>query len=100
MKLVYHDVQSGKQVSPFDEALVNLATKADPLLLASPYIGLSFLHRLIDRSKSWRLISDVEAWLMSSSRKQRARCWEFIVEHAEQIRHVPALHAKVAIGNN
>lgn len=99
MKLIYHPVASTKGTSPFDEALQQVAQDAPLLRLASPYIGLTLLQRIIDLSDDWRLLSDVEAWLQSGNRKHRARCWEFIADNLDRIRHVGNLHAKVAIGN-
>lgn len=99
MKLIYHPVASTKGTSPFDEALQEVAQDAPLLRLASPYIGLTLLQRIIDLSDDWRLLSDVEAWLQSGNRKHRARCWEFIADNLDRIRHVGNLHAKVAIGN-
>ncbi len=100
MKLIYHNNQETGQVSPFDESLLKVSYKANPLLLASPYIGLNILNRIIEHSIEWKLLSDIEAWLQSGNRRHRARCWEFIVNNIENIRHVPNLHAKVAIGNS
>lgn len=99
MKLVYHNNQEIGQVSPFDEALLQVSYKAKPLLLASPYIGLNILNRIIEHSIEWKLLSDIEAWLQSGNRRHRARSWEFISKNIGNIRHVPNLHAKVAIGN-
>ena len=99
MKLIYHSNQQTSQVSPFDESLLKVSYMANPLLLASPYIGLNILNRIIEHSIEWKLLSDIEAWLQSGNRRHRARCWEFIVNNIDNIRHVPNLHAKVAIGN-
>lgn len=100
MRLLYHKVGSDKGVSPFDEALQEVARGTPLLRLASPYIGLSFLQRVLDSAGDWKLLSDVEAWLHSGNRKHRAKCWEFIAENLDRVRHVAGLHAKVAIGNN
>lgn len=100
MQLIYHSVGEAGKTSPFDLALQQTAFKAPILRLASPYIGLSFLKRTTSAASDWRLLSDIEAWLHSINRKQRARCWEFIAENLDRIRHVAGLHAKVAIGNN
>lgn len=100
MKLIYHNNKSANEVSPFDVALLQVSNQANPLYLASPYIGLSFLNRILDNADDWKLLSDVEAWLSSGNRKHRAKCWQFILENLDRIKHVPDLHAKVAIGNN
>jgi hypothetical protein len=100
MRLIYHDIESKNQISRFDKALLQVATKAPILRLASPYIGLSYLMRITEESSDWLLLSDIEAWLQSANRKNRVRCWEFIANNLNRIRHIPNLHAKVAIGNN
>lgn len=99
MKLIYHNKNNPSQTSPFDVALQQLSTNADPLYIASPYIGLNYLNRILDTALDWYLLSDVEAWLSSNNRRQRAKCWQFILENIDRIKHVPDLHAKVAIGN-
>lgn len=100
MKLIYHDINKVGQVSPFDETLLQVALNADSLLLASPYIGLNSLTRIIEHAHEWRLLSDIEAWLQSGNKRHRTRCWDFIEGNIERIRHIPDLHAKVAIGND
>lgn len=100
MRLIYHPIESKNHISRFDKALLEVATKAPILKLASPYIGLSYLTRITEESLDWLLLSDIEAWLQSGNRKHRVRCWEFISNNLDRIRHIPNLHAKVAIGNN
>lgn len=100
MHLIYHPIESQNQISRFDKALLQVATKAPILRLASPYIGLSYLTRITEEALDWLLLSDIEAWLQSGNRKHRVRCWEFISNNLDRIRHIPNLHAKVAIGNN
>lgn len=100
MKLIYHKPNNSGDISPFDAALLQVSNNANPLYLASPYIGLSFLNRILDNADDWKLLSDVEAWLSSGNRIHRARCWQFIIKNLDRIKHVPDLHAKVAIGNN
>ena len=99
VKLVYHTSESALGgVSPFDQAVVEIATEGD-VWIACPYLGLGYLHRVIDLSKSWRLLTDVEEWLSSQSRAARIEIQKFIVQHQEQIRHVRDLHAKIVIGD-
>lgn len=98
--LIYHDPLKSGEASPFDSALLQVSDKADPLYLASPYIGLSFLSRILENAHDWKLLSDIEAWLSSGNRRHRAQCWAFISGNLDRIKHVPDLHAKVAIGNN
>ncbi len=100
MKLIYHNIQGTEEYSPFDKELVELSKNQD-LLLVSPYIGLSYLKRLINISKSWKLISDFQEWIISHpNKKQRLEICDFIVKHSDKIRHVPDIHAKVLITEN
>lgn len=99
MRLVYHQIGAGKRISPFDTALHEVSAQAPLLRLASPYIGLGLLQRILDSAHDWRLLSDIEAWLQAGNRKHRAECWAFISENLTRVRHVDALHAKVAVGN-
>lgn len=100
MKLIYHNIQEIEDYSPFDKELVELSRNQD-LLLVSPYIGLSYLKRLINLSKSWKLISDFKEWIISHpNKKQRLEICDFIIKHSDKIRHVPDIHAKVLITEN
>lgn len=65
--------------------------------ITTPYVGLSYLKRLIGVSTEWRLISDVQAWLGSVNRTERSKAWSFITEHISLIHHFPDLHAKTVI---
>jgi hypothetical protein len=100
MKLIYHAIHESGLVSPFDETLMKVARDASPLLLASPYIGLSSVVRVTQAASDWRLLSDIEAWLGAGNKRHRTKCWDFIEDNIDRIRHVPDLHAKVAIGNH
>src|SRR5437867_1676343 len=95
-QLLYHDVDRSANVSPFDIALLRIA-RANTLRLACPYIGLTYLRRVIDQSRTWCLLSDIEEWLRSQDHTQRNRIYRFLVRNRDQIRHYPGLHAKVAI---
>lgn len=98
-KLLYHAVQrTNSDCSPFDDAILNAARGA-VVRIASPYIGLSYLERIIQVASDWTLISDIEAWLSSLSMRARPSAWSFIREHINRIHHCPGLHAKVVIGD-
>jgi len=98
MKLIYHKID--EEYSPFDEELVKLS-KDENLLLVSPYIGLSYLKRLISLSKSWKLISDFKEWIISHpNERRRLEIRDFIVKNSDKIRHIPDIHAKVMITKN
>lgn len=98
-KLLYHSLQrTHSDYSPFDDAILNTARGA-VIRIASPYIGISYLERIIEVASDWNLISDIEAWLSSLSMRARPKAWSFIREHIHKIHHCPGLHAKVVIGN-
>lgn len=97
-RLVYHDPSNPQgDVSPFDQAIMRVSN-AGALRIASPYVGVSYLERIIRLSNDWRLISDVSEWLKSLSVSSRPRAWTFIRENIANIHHCPALHAKVVVG--
>ena len=97
-RLLYHDPDLRGAVSPFDRALLSITT-GDDVRLACPYISLPYLERLIRCSASWRLLTDVEEWLRSESRKNREDIFRFLVRYEPMIRHCHRLHAKVAVGS-
>jgi hypothetical protein len=98
LTLLYHAHQ-GNGVSPFDEAVLRVA-RSGAVRVVSPYIGISYLERIISVSPEWRLVSDVEEWLASLSTQARPRAWAFIREHLPLIHHCPALHAKAVISDS
>lgn len=98
-KLIYHRPGSTANTSPFDDAILRVAEQGD-VKIVSPYIGISYLQRIIDISGDWMLISDIEAWLSSLSFRARPRAWGFIRENLDRIHHCPAIHAKTVIGQS
>lgn len=97
MKLIYHNIESNNDYSPFDRELIQLA-KEQNLYLVSPYIGIAYLNRLIKISKSWQLITDFEAWIISHPTKnERLKIYDFIKENFDKIKHFPDIHAKVML---
>lgn len=96
--LLYH-ASGGADVSPFDEAMLQVA-RSGAVRIVSPYIGVAYLERIIGISPEWRLVSDVQEWLASLSMQARPRAWAFIREHLPLIHHCPALHAKAVISDS
>lgn len=97
-QLVYHDPSNTSGLSsPFDEAILKVSALGS-VSIVSPYIGVDYLQRIIHVSETWRLISDVEAWLTSLSIRARPKAWQFIRENLDRIHHCPAIHAKVVVG--
>jgi phospholipase D-like protein len=97
IKLIYHNSNSvSGGVSPFDEA-INEITRGEDILLACPYLSVSYLKYLIARCKTWRVLTDVEEWIASHSPNTRQEIQDFIHKHSEHIHHYKDLHAKVIV---
>lgn len=98
-RILYHSLErSSADVSPFDQAILTVAAQAN-LRIVSPYIGISYLERIIERADDWFLVSDIEAWLSSLSFRARPRAWSFIRSNLDKIHHCEGIHAKAVIGN-
>jgi hypothetical protein len=102
-KLIYHGLQDLRDnASPFDEVIVQMVRDED-VLIASPYIGLRYLKRIIGLSKSWRVLTDVEEWLAShesTSHQKVKEIKDFIVDNKNNIRHYKGLHAKAIVAGD
>lgn len=96
--LLYHPLDNSAEYSPFDRAALSVARDSEALIV-SPYIGVSYLERILDVADDWRLVSDVEAWLSSLSVVARPRAWEFIRGNLDRIHHCANIHAKVIVGH-
>ncbi len=96
--LLYHPLDNSAEHSPFDRAALSVARDSEALIV-SPYIGVSYLERILDVADDWRLVSDVEAWLSSLSLVARPRAWEFIRSNLDRIHHCANIHAKVIVGH-
>jgi len=95
--LVYHTAEScDGGLSLFDEAIRDLTADAD-VLLASPYINLDYLESILADAASWRVLTDMEAWLGSERSGTRHRIGEFATQHHEKIHDARDLHAKAII---
>lgn len=95
--LLYHPLDNSSEHSPFDRAALSVARDSEALIV-SPYIGVSYLERILDVADEWRLVSDIEAWLSSLSQVARPRAWEFIRCNLDRIHHCANIHAKVIVG--
>ena len=96
--IVHHtDESADGGVSPFDTAIREIIAGED-VLFASPYITLNYFEGVIDDTASWRLLTDMEAWLDNYRRSERETIREFVARHHERIRDVRNLHAKAVIG--
>jgi hypothetical protein len=100
LHLVHHALDASPEtLSPFVEHLSAIAGGSD-LRVACPYLGLAVLEPILNRARSWRLLTDAEALVKSLVGAQRAEIVRFLVEHGERVRHWPDLHAKVVVGDS
>lgn len=96
-KLIYHTPESmAGGVSPFDIAILDMVEDQE-VRIACPYLGLSYLERVLERASGWQLLSDVQEWLASYFHESRSRIVEFILANPKRVRHCKDLHAKVLI---
>lgn len=97
IELVYHNFDSiSGGISPFDETICRI-TKGEDVRLACPYLSVSYLKHVVEGCKSWRILTDVEAWLSSRSTNARQEIQDFILEHSDGIHHYKDLHAKIIV---
>lgn len=97
-ELVHHTNESADGgVSPFDTVIREIVTGED-VLFALPYITLDYLESVLDDTDSWRLLTDMEAWLDNYRTSERETIREFVARYHERIRDVRNLHAKAVIG--
>jgi len=100
VKLIYHNSESASGgVSPFDEVIARIVRGKD-IQIACPYLSVSYLKRILQVCKSWRILSDVEEWLASHTLTARKEIQDFVTEHLESIHHYKDLHAKLIIADN
>lgn len=96
-KLVYHTPESAAGgVSPFDTTILEMVEHQD-LRIACPYLSLRYLRRIVNRSASWRLLTDVRGWLASHMQAKRDDVVQFILLHHTNIHHCRSLHAKLIV---
>lgn len=97
MKLLYHPHGSTKAVSPFDTAIM-AAASGQAVRLVCPYIGLSYLQRILAQCSGWQLITDVREWCGSAGSREVGPLLAFLGENVDQVRHLEGVHAKTVIG--
>src|SRR5438128_8630074 len=95
--LIYHQPgEASRCRSPIDRAIDQMV-RNQHIDIACPYLGLPYLRWIIKQPTSWRLLSDIEQWIMSQAENSRSEIYDFITAHSERIHHYPGLHAKVII---
>ena len=95
-QLLYHSAESKEQnISPFDKAICDLVTDKD-ISIVCPYLGIDYLQTVLGLCNSWRLLTDVNAWLdaQKGNAKQLSLIQGFIRKNRKKIHHFPDIHAK------
>ncbi len=99
-ELIYHTTQAtGEAISPFATAWQEVIRGPEPWI-ACPYLDLCHLERMLNSATDWRLLTDLWEWMSICSHRTRPDVCEWITRHAEHIRDLPGLHAKVAVSGN
>jgi PLD-like domain len=93
IRLIYHIANDG--LSPFDEAIHSIVNNNSDVCIVCPYLSLNYLQRIFLLNRSWRILTDVEEWLSSSSYESRQKIQGFVNQNSDSIRHCKDLHAKV-----
>jgi len=98
-KLIYHSKESrAKDISLIDNTIRNMILGED-VLIVCPFLGIEYLKLITAMCKSWKLLTDINAWVDSykSNPKQLSQIRDFIFLEEEHIRHYWNIHAKVII---
>lgn len=98
-QLIYHSPETPEGESPFDREIIKVA-KGNDIKIVSPYLGLSYLNRLVSVASSWRLLSDVHEWLTSQPSSERQKIIGFLQMNEAFVHHYPAIHAKAVISSH
>lgn len=101
IKLIYRNLESvSGDISPFDEAIIKIV-RGEHIRIVCPYLGLTYLQRIIKLSTSWQILTDLEEWISSQKDKNsQLRIKGFIDKYNKFIHHLEDLHAKVIIAGD
>ena len=98
-KLIYHEKESTKGgISPFDKAIIEIVRNR-AVYIVCPYIGVNYFDRITRLANSWRLVTDVEAWISSQDRVARQNIKNVILNNSSAIHHYKDIHAKVIVSD-
>lgn len=97
MELIYH--KNENKFSPFDRAITEIIENKD-IKIVCPYIGIKYMERIINFSKSWLLITDIEELIWSHDIEHRETVKKFLFENNHKIHHCRDIHAKVVISDD
>lgn len=100
MELIYHlPEQKPKEKSPFKTKIKEFINE-ESIYIACPYINIDELTELLNSRISFKILTDVEEWLKStSSSKKRESILKFINDHHKKIHHQRGLHSKVILND-
>ncbi len=99
-KLIYHDKESSTGgVSPFDKTVTEIVRNRS-VSIVCPYIGIDYFDRIIQLANTWRLVTDVEEWIISHNRDARQSIKDFILKNLSAIHHYKDIHAKVIVADD
>jgi Phosphatidylserine/phosphatidylglycerophosphate/cardiolipin synthases and related enzymes len=99
-KLIYHEKESTKGgISPFDKAIIEIVRNR-AVYIVCPYIGVNYFDRITRLANSWRLVTDVEAWISSQDREARQNIKNVILNNSSAIHHYKDIHAKVIVSDD
>lgn len=99
-KLIYHDKESSTGgVSPFDKTVTEIVRNRS-VSIVCPYIGIDYFDRIIQLANTWRLVTDVEEWIISHNRDARQSIKDFILKNLPAIHHYKDIHAKVIVADD
>ncbi|NLC55989.1 MAG: hypothetical protein GX774_04035 [Armatimonadetes bacterium] len=97
VELLFHPVpaQAGRESKVFADAAKRLLdeTPNSEIRLVSPYLGLEVLGPLV-WERRFRLLTDLLACFEGGADPQ---CVQFLREHADHVRHLAGVHAKVIL---
>ncbi|MBK7600321.1 MAG: hypothetical protein IPJ07_18110 [Acidobacteria bacterium] len=94
IRLIYHQTSvDSDNTSPFDKAIVKI-TEDEDIMIAGPYLEIHYLEQIINSGNSWRLLTDIEKWLLAYDNAARQIICNFIVANTANIHHCKKLHAR------
>jgi len=100
IRLIHHAIETlPNNISPFDEVITRIVQDQE-VLIACPYLNLDYLLRIFKLSKSVRLLTDAEEWLVSNSHEEREKIQSFIEDFGGCVHHIKDLHAKVIVAGD
>lgn len=101
-KLIYHNIESfNGGFSPFDIVIKDIIYQKD-IKIVCPFINSDYFIDLVQRTTSWKLVTDVPKWMKSINVEERNKIFEFLLatRSIERIHFFKNIHAKVIIAED